>query len=85
MALITKCLKKGKIHWEWETELNFVVFDEKNYIAPVLAFSNLNESFYVEYDVHGVGTGSSLSQEKCSVAYFCKKLSESQRKWSNYE
>lgn len=88
---ITNLLKKGKARFEWTEEADqaFQRLKEALISAPVLANPEFKEPFIIETDSSDLAVGAVLVQvlqgERKCIAYYSKKLSHTQRKYSATE
>lgn len=88
---ITNLLKKGRKQFSWtkEADLAFIKLKEALISAPILANPDFGLPFIIETDSSDVAIGAVLVQiqggERRSIAYFSKKLSSTQRRYSATE
>ena len=54
-------------------------------MVPILALPNFELLFKIEHDANGVAIGVILTQSKCPLAFFSKKLNASRLNYSSYD
>lgn len=88
---ITNLLKKGRKQFIWteEAEVAFRKLKEALISAPILANPDFDVPFIIETDSSDIAIGAVLVQiqrgERRTIAYFSKKLSSTQRRYSATE
>lgn len=88
---ITNLLKKDrkKFHWTEEANLAFEKLKNSLVSAPILANPDFNLPFVIETDSSDLAIGAVLVQvqegERKTIAYFSKKLSSTQKRYSATE
>lgn len=85
MAPIPNCLKKGEFKWTKTITKAFTEINGKLISAPVLRLPDFSERFKVACDASGIRIGGVLSLEGHPVAFFSKKLNESNQGYSTYD
>lgn len=88
---ITDLLKKGRKKFAWTQEADEALKKLKEALvsAPILANPDFSKAFIIETDSSDLAVGSVLTQiqdgERKCIAYFSKKLSSTQKKYSATE
>jgi len=80
IAFPLHALSKKNVPFVWGPSQDTAFNELKNFLthAPVLALPNFDKPFEIHCDASGNGIGGVLTQEKCPIAYFSKKLSGAQ-------
>ena len=74
--------QKEVIHWTVEHTMAFLGFKHALTRAPCLALPDFSRPFEIVSDASGYGIGAVLLQNKRPVAYFSRKLSDSETRYS---
>ena len=74
--------KKKLFHWTDEHTNAFMGIKHALTHAPCLALPDFSRPFEIVSDASGYGIGAVLLQNKRPVAYFCRKLSDSETRYS---
>ena len=80
---MTKTMRGDKKEFKWThgADKSFETLKQKIVELLVLALSNFNKVFQVEYDASGNAIGVVLSQKGKTIAFFSEKLNDDKRKY----
>jgi hypothetical protein len=76
---------KNTFQWEGKQQKAFNIFKEKISITPVLALSNLQQSFEIETDVSGYAMGVVLMQYRKPICYHSETFNQVVVKYPTYD
>jgi hypothetical protein len=85
VAPLTNLTNKGEFRWTEEAQRTFDRMKELMSTFRVLALPDFTQPFVLECDASGEGIGVFLMQQRHSIAYKNKKLTESRRLYSIYD
>jgi len=86
-ALLTNLLKKSAMTYDWEGACDEAFETLKGILvkALVLKLPNFDKDFEIHSDASDFAIGGVLVQERRSVAFESKKLTEKERRWPTHE
>ena len=82
---VTKGGEKAKFFWSKSQQKEFAELKYRLYMAPVLAFPNLQQPFEVETYASDYAIGAVLTQHGHPTTYHSETLSNTIRKYPTYD